>query len=114
MLETAYQSFIAVQREAELEIPQNLPATGRPGEDLAQRFLDYAVFRHLHASLTAAGDPKAPPYDPVRGMFTEGDRVYPGSGFRQQTHVQIAVRTDDCILGFFWPRPYPGPKAPGS
>ncbi|MEN3952509.1 hypothetical protein [Iodidimonas sp. SYSU 1G8] len=107
MLESAYESFIAVQKESGLEIPQNLPASGRPEKDLTQRFLDCAVFRHLHAGLVEAGDPKAPPYDTVRGIFTEGNRVYPGSGFYNQTHVQIAVRTDECILGVFWPKPYP-------
>lgn len=35
--------------------------------------------------------------DTVRGVFIEGDEVYPGSVFRTHQHVQIAVRNPDCI-----------------
>jgi hypothetical protein len=42
-------------------------------------------------------------FDTVRGMFTEGDELYPGAAFYHQSHVQIAVRNPDCIKGVFFP-----------
>lgn len=42
-------------------------------------------------------------YDTVRGVFLEGDPVYPGAGFSRETHIQIAVRNSACILGVFRP-----------
>ena len=52
------------------------------------------------------------PFDSVRGLFVEGGEVYPGSGFRSKTHVQICVVNPNCIIGCFIPRKiikkYPG------
>jgi len=42
-------------------------------------------------------------YDTVRGAFREGAEVYPGAGFARETHIQVAVRKTDCILGIFRP-----------
>jgi len=41
------------------------------------------------------------PFDTVRGIFIEGNEVYPGSGFREKTHIQICVRNLGCIKGYF-------------
>lgn len=40
-------------------------------------------------------------FDTVRGLFTEGGPLFPGSGFRAKTHVQVAVRSADNIKGYF-------------
>ena len=40
-------------------------------------------------------------------MFTEGGRLYDGSGFYRKSHVQIAVCAEASIKGLFIPRPYP-------
>jgi hypothetical protein len=42
-------------------------------------------------------------YDSVRGAFLEGEPVFPGAGIRHESHIQIAVRNPDCILGVFRP-----------
>jgi hypothetical protein len=42
--------------------------------------------------------------DSVRGLFQEGPPIYPGAAIRRQTHIQIAVRNPNCILGHFLPR----------
>jgi hypothetical protein len=42
-----------------------------------------------------------PPVDTIRGVFTEGQPVYPGAGFDEKTHVQIVVRNPFCIKGVF-------------
>lgn len=43
------------------------------------------------------------PFDTVRGAFLEGPPVFPGTTISTETHIQIAVRNLDCILGIFRP-----------
>ena len=42
-------------------------------------------------------------YDTVRGIFPEGDFAFPGSCIQVKTHVQVAVRNLDSIVGYFRP-----------
>lgn len=63
-----------------------------------KRDLDCAVIETLH-KLRMKLD--LPPYDTVYGVFEEGGSLFDGSGFREKTHVQIAVRNTECILGYF-------------
>lgn len=42
-------------------------------------------------------------YDTVRSAFVEGEPIYPGSGFYTETHIQVAVRNPQCIVGVFRP-----------
>lgn len=106
LLAAAHKSFLALQKRANLPIPKNRSAKGQPDADRVLRFLDCAVFRHLHKILDAQPPDERviEPFDTVRGMFTEGGRLYPGCGFRKRSHVQIAVRNDACIRGVFLPR----------
>jgi len=101
LLRAARDAFVRAQKKAKLPIPKNRSAKGEPNSDRVLRFLDCAVFRHLH-SLIEEGGGEA--FDTVRGMFTEGGTLFPGSGFRKRSHVQIAVRNDQCIKGLFLPR----------
>ncbi len=39
----------------------------------------------------------------ARGVFQEGPPAFPGSEIRQKSHIQVAVRDSDCILGYFRP-----------
>lgn len=41
--------------------------------------------------------------DSVRGMFPEGDEVYPGAGFLSQNHIQLCIVNPNCIIGYFNP-----------
>lgn len=43
------------------------------------------------------------PVDTVRGLFQEGDAIYEGSGILRQSHVQVAVRNPNAIIGLFRP-----------
>lgn len=106
LLAFAHKSFATLQRRAGLPIPKNKSVKGQPNADRVLRFLDCAVFRHLHSILENQPDDErdVEPFDTVRGMFTEGGKLYPGCGFRKRTHVQIAVRNDACIRGLFIPR----------
>jgi len=106
LLAAAYDSFVRMQKRAKLPIPENRSAKGAPDEDRTLRFLDCAVFRHLHQIIEAQPitGRVIEPFDTVRGMFTEGGSLYPGCGFHKRSHVQIAVRNDACIRGVFFPR----------
>lgn len=83
------------------------------------RNLDCAVINHLHLlrdgmeGSSIIGDNlivgefkvgEFPPYDTVRGLFVEGDPIYPEAGFHKKTHIQICVRErakNSCIRGVF-------------
>lgn len=72
-----------------------LPANSR---DLLRRNLDCAVIRRVHKIRKDSG---LPPIDTVKGIFIEGDPIYPGAGFYEKTHTQIAVCNPACIKGVF-------------
>lgn len=105
LLRDAYASFAQHQVTAGVPLPENRKAPNSPDEDRLLRYLDCAVIRHLHKIV--ADEKSIESFDSVRGMFTEGERVYPGSAIFEKTHTQIAVRNPSCILGVFKLRPYP-------
>lgn len=97
-LKYAYDYLETNVREAGTQMPTN---HGR-GPDRPLRELDRAVIETLCAYTEMHGiDPK---YDTVRGLFMEGEPVYPGAGFRAQAHIQICVRNINCIKALFDPR----------
>ena len=87
----AYESLVDVARAAASDVPSN-------SKDALRRNLDCAVVRRLHTILETQ---KLPAVDTLKGVFTEGEPVYPGAGFREKTHIQIAVRNHNCIKGVF-------------
>lgn len=78
-------------------MPENAQAGTDDGDKLL-RCLDCAVFQHLHSGLESKDEAS---FNTVRGLFTEGGQLYPGSGFQAKTHIQIAVRTLSNIKGVF-------------
>ncbi|MDR0954530.1 MAG: hypothetical protein LBM20_04015 [Rikenellaceae bacterium] len=66
--------------------------------DLMRRKLDCAVVK------THVENQTAPKVDSVRGVFWEGEILYPGAGLKEKNHIQICVRNPDCIKAFFIPR----------
>jgi len=98
-LDEGHKLLVDAFAEVNQPLPKNLP--GRAN-------LDCAVIQALHANIE--GNHALAPYDTVRGLFVEGDSVYPDSFFHEKTHVQICVRNINCILGYFDPldkRPMP-------
>lgn len=87
----AYKSFTEVAAKGSMPIPKN------SGDGL-RRNLDCAVITHLHSIIATA---RMPQIDTVKGIFTEGEPVYPGAGFAQKTHIQICVCNPACIKGVF-------------
>lgn len=87
----AYQTYRRVSVEAGTRLPAN-------SVDLLRRNLDCAVIRTLHGIRASTG---ASALDTLRGVFVEGAPLYDGAGFRAKTHIQLCVRTLDCIKGVF-------------
>jgi hypothetical protein len=102
LVRDAHALFIDEQKRSGLPIPENKSLAGEPDKIL--RFLDRAVIQFLHEILDAAGEAA---FDSVRGLFPEGDELYPGAGFRDHNHIQIAVCNANLILGLFYPPDYP-------
>ena len=80
------------------EMPKN--KNGRSQTDILLRDLDCAVIEQVHQMNEFA---LKEAYDSVRGVFTEGCEIYPGSALREKTHTQICVRNPNCIKGYFKP-----------
>lgn len=116
LLRAAHKSFCRVQAKANLPMPRNKNPKGMKNADRVLRYLDCAVFRHLHQIIDnlSRSDPDFAPFDTVRGMFVEGGKVYRGSGLYRKSHVQIAVRNPACIKGIFFPLAVDGATGPGA
>lgn len=81
------------------DFPRNKNVKG--SSDLLLRDLDCAVIETLHLAKESGNHP---PFDSVRGMFLEGEELYPNAGFQEKNHIQICIRNPNCIKGFFVPR----------
>lgn len=92
-VEAAYRDLKASLEQIGSQLPVN-----SVGEDLRSRKLDRAVINYLHASRKRTN---LDMFDTVRGIFTEGERIYPNAGFKRKTHIQICVRNHDVIKGVF-------------
>ena len=68
--------------------------------DILLRDLDCSVIQQIHYYNKITGQPD---FDSVRGIFTEGERVYPGSEFLERTHVQLCIVNPNCVKGYFSP-----------
>lgn len=77
------------------EVAQNHP-------DLLRRFLDCAVINRLHDIREDAGETA---FDSVRGVFVEGEPLYPTYGFHHKTHIQLVILNPECIKAVFRVRP---------
>lgn len=100
-LKAAYDALSKSIELTKLSMPVNLDPIHVKPKDRILRKLDCAVIETLHALRNDAG---LPPYDSVRGVFWEGDDLYPGACFKEKNHIQIAVINPNSIKGFFLPR----------
>ena len=104
LVRQAYDLFAAETAAAGMSMPRNQEAPNDKSPDKVMRYLDFAVIERLHQMMVDLG---REPFDTVRALFHEGLEIYEGSGFRDKTHSEIAVRNDECILGYFIPRAAP-------
>lgn len=100
-LKIPYETLKKTLFLAGLAMPVNVDPVRVKSKDRILRKLDCAVISTLHELRQNAG---LQPYDSVRGVFWEGDELYPGAGFREKNHIQIAIINPNCIKGFFLPR----------
>lgn len=99
ILKNQYEIFKSKMTIADKPIPENKNIQGN--HSLILRYLDCAVIQDLHQERKKN---QLPQFDSVRGVFFEGNEIYPTSGFREQSHIQICVRNPNCIKGFFAPK----------
>ena len=59
---------------------------------------DCAVIEMLHRLREERAEES---YDSVYGVFDEGKPAFNGAGFREKTHIQLAVRKTANIVGYF-------------
>jgi hypothetical protein len=98
LLQEIFPEFERLIAASHKTMPSNRAV--RVGEnDKVLRFLDCAVLNFALSSLAKMGRD----YHTVRGAFVEGGEAFPGSEIRVKTHIQIAVRRPECIVGFFRP-----------
>lgn len=92
-IEEAYRYLESIYSIAGKEMPKNKGA---------KRELDCAVIRAVHQTAKAR---KREVFDTVRCAFVEGDRIYEGSNFYKQLHIEISVINPKMIKGYFLPKP---------
>lgn len=103
LVREAHRLFLDEQKRSGLPIPENRSLDGEP--DRILRFLDRAVIQFLHEIFDEADAA----FDTVRGLFPEGEELFPGAGIHDRNHIQIAVRKPGSILGLFYAPHYPPP-----
>jgi len=91
--------LVEICNMAKVPLPENKGI--KESKDILIRNLDCAVIETLHKTRE---EKKEKPFDSVRGVFWEGDELYPSSGFKEKDHIQICIRNPNCIKGFFLPR----------
>ena len=89
LLAKSYTDVEAMYRQRNLPLPQNT------GQELNNRKLDCLVINNLADKIFEA--------QTVRGAFEEGGEAFRGAALKKETHLQIAVRDPQCILGIFRP-----------
>ena len=96
ILAQSYEDYRKVSEAAGVPLPQNKPLGS--GTDVLLRYLDCAVIEFMYQYHETRGQR---PYDSARGLFPEGDPVFPGATIRDKDHIQICVRNPNCIKGYF-------------
>lgn len=98
ILQQGYEQLKAFCLAAGISVPKN--SAPNKDSDVLLRNLDCAVIQQIHDYNKQSGNRE---YDSVRGIFEEGGEAYPGSAFKERTHVQLCIRNPNCIKGYFRP-----------
>jgi len=99
LLKIGYEILIDTYNKSGLNLPDNKPI--KETKDLIIRKLDCAVIETLHK---ISADKEMKPFDSVRGVFWEGEDIYPNAGFKEKNHIQLCIINPNCIKGYFIPR----------
>ena len=107
-LKNAYDVLKETCHNLDKELPKNKPIGN--SDALLLRRLDCSV---VQTALELNKKANTHSYDSVKGVFWEGQELYPNAGFREKNHIQICVCNPNCIKGYFLPREinqdYPNP-----
>ena len=101
LLQKSYDDLKSASLSAGYDIDEELKnkAPDDGGFNLI-RPLDCAVIKNLHEMMKNQGVT----FDTVYGYFQEGSDAFPGAGIKEKSHIQISVRSERCIKGYFLPR----------
>ncbi|HWK04737.1 MAG TPA: hypothetical protein VNS58_13950 [Puia sp.] len=94
------------------ELPKNKDLKHDNHKDKILRNLDCAAIEFMHAEtlyqvkndIAMKGYSNYKTFDSTRGVFTEGGPAFEGAGLFEKSHIQICIRSPNCIQGFFMPR----------
>ncbi|MCK5876519.1 MAG: hypothetical protein KAG43_02700 [Candidatus Marithrix sp.] len=95
VLQEHYLSLKKLYSTANKPMPTNETAFIGDSDKLYRK-LDCAVIEYMHSEIDT-------PFDTIRGVFWEGEELYPGAGFKEKNHIQLCVRNPNCIKGYFRP-----------
>lgn len=87
LIRNGYNSFVDELLRANQPLPRQNPARSK-----AHR-LDCAYFNYIVEVLSHHGQK----IEAIRGVFLEGERIFPDSAIFDQAHVQIAIRNTSLI-----------------
>ena len=99
ILKSSFETLKLLTEKNGLLLPQN--KSSKQNNEFLIRQLDCAVIENVHA---INKENYLIPYDSVRGVFWEGEELYPNVGFKEKNHIQICIRNPNCIKGFFIPK----------
>ena len=102
-LSTAFALWSQALDAQGLQLPVNRKGKDG-GDDILLRFRDCALLNWYMEQLDY--EDESGYYQTVRGVFVEGEPAYEGAAIYTKTHIQIAVREQTCILGYFAPNPF--------
>jgi len=99
LLRDHYARLVQMYEGEGRELPRN------EGAETKVRKLDCLVINGFMDTMEKQAEETAEtlPYQTVRCAFEEGNEAFPGSMLKEQTHIQLAVRDPNCILGVFRP-----------
>jgi hypothetical protein len=99
MLQALFPTFKADCEKSGLPIPENKPSF-KNDPDHTKRYLDGAF---LNWVMQVREQTENVRYHTVRCIFSEGEPAFQGSLIMLRSHIQVAVRDPQAILGFFRP-----------
>lgn len=98
----AYNNISEIYSEKGFSLPKNRKAA-KGDKYLKIRELDCLVINSINEFRKAK---KEPLIDVIRAPFLEGEPLYAGASFMNETHIQICVKDPAAIRGYFIPPQY--------
>ena len=100
LVRQSYWNLKALFELLDVRLPQNEKGHDAD-DDLLKRNLDCAVINNVHAMREDEG---LSSFESVRGAFFEGKPLYEGGRIMAKTHIQVCVRNEAMVRGYFRPR----------